>query len=90
MPCIRAYRKSGTWDPGPFTWDPEPGTYMWDPGSGTLHLGHFPKHLQPYISSMSYERLHGEEQFRSKKYLLEMTPLRAKLRLKIPPQKRNF
>ena len=57
----------------------------WNPGSGTLHLGHFLKYLHPYISSMSHERLHGEEQFRSKKYLLEMTPLRAKLRLKIPP-----
>ena len=39
---------------------------------------------------MSYENLHAEEQFRSKKYLLEMTPSLAKLHLKSLPQKRNF
>ena len=39
---------------------------------------------------MSYERLHGEEQFRSKKYLLEMTPSHAKMRLKSAPEKLNF
>ena len=44
----------------------------------------------PYIIYMSYERLHGEEQFRSKRYLWEMTPSCAKLRLKSLPQKRNF
>ena len=82
----------GTQDPGSgtHTWDPGPGTFTWDPGPGTLHLGPFLKHSHSYISYMSYERLRGEEQFRSKKYLLEMTPSRAKLRLKSPPQKRNF
>ena len=39
---------------------------------------------------MSYERLHGEEQFRSKKYLLEMNPSHAKMRLKSAPEKLNF
>ena len=39
---------------------------------------------------MSYERLHGEEQFRSKKYLLEMTPSHAKMRWKSAPEKLNF
>ena len=38
---------------------------------------------------MSYERLHGEEQFRSKKYLLEMTP-HTKMCLKSAPEKLNF
>ena len=82
----------GTRNPGPIcgTRDPGPGTFTWDPGPETLHLGPFLKHSHPYISYMSYERLHGEEQFRSKKYLLEMTPSRAKLRLKSPPQKRNL
>ena len=79
-----------TWDPGLGTLHLGPETFSWDPGPGTLHLGPFLKHSHPYISYMSYERLHGEEQFRSKKYLLEMTPSRAKLRLKSPPQKRNF
>ena len=39
---------------------------------------------------MSYERLHGEEQFRSKKYHLELTPSDAKMRLKSAPEKLNF
>ena len=39
---------------------------------------------------MSYERLHGEEQFRSKKYLLEMTPSHTKMRLKSAPEKLNL
>ena len=39
---------------------------------------------------MSYERLHGEEQFCSKKYFLEMTPSHAKMRLKSAPEKLNF
>ena len=39
---------------------------------------------------MSYERLHGKEQFRSKKYPLEMTPSHAKMRLKSAPGKLNF
>ena len=39
---------------------------------------------------MSYERLHGEEQFRSKKYLLEMTPSHAKMRLKSAREKLKF
>ena len=34
---------------------------------------------------MSYERLHGEEQF-----LLEMNPSYAKMRLKSAPEKLNF
>ena len=39
---------------------------------------------------MSYERLHDEEKFRSEKYLLEMTPSHAKMRLKSAPEKLNF
>ena len=39
---------------------------------------------------MSYERLHGKEQFRSKKYLLEMTPSHTKMRFKSAPEKLNF
>ena len=79
-----AYRKSGTRGPGTHWWDPGPGTFTWDPGPGTLHLGPFLKHSHAYISYMSYERLHEEGQC-----LLEMTPSRAKLRLKSPPQKCN-
>ena len=87
------------WDPGAFTWDPRPPTqkqdlgpetYTWDPRPGILHLGPFLKYSHPYSSYMSYQSLHGEEQFRFKKYLLEITPSRVKLRLKSPPQKRNF
>ena len=80
------------WDPRPRTHmrDSGPGTLTWDTRPGTLHLGSSLKHSHPYISYMSFERLHGEEQFRSKKYLLGMTLSRAKLRLKSPPQKRNF
>ena len=80
----------GIRDSSPGTQDPGSGTFTWDLGPGTLHLGPFLKHSHSYISYMSYERLRGEEQFRSKKYLLEMTPSRAKLRLKSQPQKRNF
>ena len=50
----------------------------------------FLKHSDPYISCSSYERLHGEEQFRSKKFLLEMTPSHPKMRLKSAPEKLNF
>ena len=39
---------------------------------------------------MSSERSHSEEQFHSKKYLLEMTPSHAKMRLKSAPEKLNF
>ena len=39
---------------------------------------------------MLYERLHGEEQIRSKKYLLEMTPSHAKMHLKSAPEKLKF
>ena len=38
---------------------------------------------------MSYGRLHGEEQFLSKKNLLEMTPSHTKMRLKSAPEKLN-
>ena len=50
----------------------------------------FTKHPDHYISYMLYERLREEEQIHPKKYLLEMTPSRAKMRLKRRPQKRNF
>ena len=39
---------------------------------------------------MPYERLSGEEQYRSKNYLLEMPRAHANLRLKGTPQKLNF
>ena len=39
---------------------------------------------------MSYERLHGEEQFCSKNYFLEMTPSHAKMCLKSASEKLNF
>ena len=48
------------------------------------------KHPDHYISYMSYERLHGEEHFRSEKYLLEMIPSHAKMCLKSAPEKLNF
>ena len=41
----------------------------------------------PYIYYMANERLHGEEQFHSKNYLLEMPRFHAKMRLKSAPQK---
>ena len=69
-----------------------PGTHKrgtQDPGP-TLHLAPFPEHSHLYNSYMSYERFHAEKQFRSKKYLLKMTPSRAKLRLKSTLQKRKF
>ena len=44
----------------------------------------------PYIYYMASERLQGEEQFHSKKYLLEMSRFHAKMRLKSAPQKLNF
>ena len=54
-------------------------------------LAGFLSHLVScYIRHMSYVRLHCGEQFRSKKYLLEMTPSRAKMRLKRRPKKLNF
>ena len=55
-----------------------------------IYISTFLKHSEHYISHMSYERLHGEEQFHSKKYLLEMTPSHAKMRLKSTPEKLNF
>ena len=39
---------------------------------------------------MPYERLNGEEKFRSKNYLLEMPRAHAKMRLKCAPQKLSF
>ena len=39
---------------------------------------------------MSHERLHGEEQFHSKRYLLEMTPSHAKMHLRSAPEKLTF
>ena len=39
---------------------------------------------------MANERLQGEEQFRSKSYLLEMPPSHAKIRLESAPEKLNF
>ena len=50
----------------------------------------FMKHPDHYISYMLYEKLRGEKQFCPKKYILEMTPSRAKMCLKRRPQKRNF
>ena len=50
----------------------------------------FPKHPDHYITYMLYDRLHGEEQFRSKKCYLEMTPSLGKMRLKMRPQKLSF
>ena len=44
---------------------------------------------RPNISYMVTERLHGEEQFHSNNYLLEM-PSHAKMRLKIAPQRLKF
>ena len=48
------------------------------------------KHPDHYISYMSYERLHGEEQFCSKNYIWELTPSHAKMCLKSAPEKLNF
>ena len=44
----------------------------------------------PYIYYMACERLHGEKQFHSKNYYLEMPRFHAKIRLKSAPQKLNF
>ena len=46
--------------------------------------------LHPYIYYVASERLQGEEQFRSKNYLLEMPCFHAKMRLKSAPQKLDF
>ena len=46
-------------------------------------------HPDHCISYMSYERLHGAEQFRSKKCPLEMTPSHAKMHLKSAPEMNN-
>ena len=46
----------------------------------------YPDHC---ISYMSDERLHGAEQFRSKKCPLEMTPSHAIMHLKSAPEKLN-
>ena len=59
-------------DPAPGTLHLEPGTLTWNPAPGTLHLGPFLKHSHPYISYMSHERLHEEEQFRSMFMLMFM------------------
>ena len=39
---------------------------------------------------MACERLHGEKQFHSNNYYLEMPRFHAKIRLKTAPQKLNF
>ena len=44
----------------------------------------------PHIDYMESERLQEEEQFHSKKYLLEMPHSHAKICLKSAPQKRTF
>ena len=44
----------------------------------------------PYTYYMASERLHGEEQFHTKNYLLEMSRFHAKMRLKSAPHKLNF
>ena len=44
----------------------------------------------PYIDYMESERLQREEQFHSKKYLLEMPRSHAKICLKSAPQKLKF
>ena len=44
----------------------------------------------PYISYMENKRLQGEEQFHSKKYLLQMPRSHAKMHLKSALQKPNF
>ena len=44
----------------------------------------------PHIYYMASERLQDEEQFHSKKYLLEMSRFHAKTRLKSAQQKLNF
>ena len=44
----------------------------------------------PYISYIANERLQGEKQFHSKKYLLEMTHPDTKMRLKSALQNLNF
>ena len=46
--------------------------------------------LHPYIYYMASERRRGEEQFHSKKYLLEIPCFHAKMHLKSAPQKLNF
>ena len=45
---------------------------------------------QPYIYYMARERLQEEEQFHTKNYLLEMSRLHTKMRLKSAPQKLDF
>ena len=42
------------------------------------------------IIYMANERLHGQQQFHSKNYLLEMSCSHAKIHLKSAPQKLNF
>ena len=44
----------------------------------------------PDIYYMANERLQGEEQFHTKNYLLEMSLVHAKIRLKRAPKKLNF
>ena len=55
-----------------------------------IYMVTFPKHPDHYITYMLYDRLHGEEQFHSKKCFLEMTPSLGKMRLKLRPQKLSF
>ena len=46
-----AYRKSGTWDPGPRTHSQDSGTrtFTWGTGPGILHVGPFTWDLGPYV-----------------------------------------
>ena len=46
--------------------------------------------LRPYIFYMASQRLQGEEQFRSKNWLLEIPCFHSKMSLKSAPQKLNF
>ena len=43
-----------------------------------------------YVAYMENERLQGEEQLRTKNYLLEISCSHSKIRLKIAPQELNF
>ena len=54
------------------------------------NMSYIYKYPDHYISYMLNERLHGKEQFCSKKYLLEMTPSHAKMHWKSAPEKSNF
>ena len=58
--------------------------FDFDNGTGKNIFSH------PYTYYTASERLQGEEQFHTKKYLLEMSCFHAKMRLKSAPQKLNF